>query len=425
MNEALLQFIWQYSLYNTANLFTVNGEPITVIFPGKLNKDAGPDFSEARIKIGDTTLVGNVELHIHSSDWLLHGHQDDKAYSNLILHVVYKNDKPDVAANTPVLELRSHIPAHVLNQYESLLGAKEKLPCAGQHNTIRSITKESWLNRMLAERWEQKLADWNVMLQQSAEDWRNLLYWRMAANFGFKINAAPFLLLARSIPLNVLARHREDLFQIEAILFGQSGMLNGEFTDEYPNQLKQEYEYLCKKYKLEPIAPHLWKFLRLRPANFPTIRIAQFAALVHKSLHLFSQIIELENVKEIIPLLDVTATGYWKDHFRFDELAPPSSKHLGTASIQNIIINTIAPIQFLYASKQGTATGKDKALQLLDSVPAEKNNILTLWQEHDWKAQNASQSQALIQLYNNYCSSKRCLNCAIGLGILRSSPIEG
>ena len=423
MNEALLQFIWQYSLYRPSALQTVDGEPITVIHCGKLNRDAGPDFSEAKAKVGNTTLVGNIELHVKSSDWLKHGHQHDAAYKNLILHVVYENDVPSVAQNTPVLELKQHIPQDVILRYSGLMQAPQKLPCAGQHEKVKSITKEAWLSRLLAERWEQKLGDWNVLLENSAEDWRNLLYWRTAANFGFKTNAAPFLMLAQSLPLNIPTKHKDNLMQIEALLFGQAGMLEDDFTDDYPRELQREYDYLRKKYKLKPIAGHLWKFLRMRPANFPTLRIAQFAALIHKSLHLFSQLIETHSVKEISPLLDVTASSYWDTHFQFDSAQEQKSpKSLGKSSVLNIIINTIAPIQFLYAAKQGTHKLQESALQLLESVPAEKNNITRLWEENGWQSENAAQSQALLQLYNNYCSAKRCLECTIGLNIIKTNP---
>lgn len=421
MNEALFQFIWQYSLYKVTGLHTAEGEPLTITHSGKLNRDAGPDFLEARIKVGDTTLVGNVELHIKSSGWVKHNHQHDAAYGNLILHVVYEDDMPGVAGNTPVVVLKDHIPPHVMSTYVGLVQGVNKLPCAGQHAQVKSITKEGWLSRLLAERWEQKLADWNVMLENSAEDWRNLLYWRMAANFGFKTNAAPFLMLAQSLPLNIPTKHKENLMQIEALFFGQAGMLDGDFEHDYPRELQREYDYLKKKYQLKPIAAHLWKFLRMRPANFPTIRIAQFAALVHKSVHLFSQIIESGTVKDIEPLLDVTASEYWNTHFQFDSSPTKSTpKSLGKTSVQNIIINTVAPIQFLYAARQDTYKLQERALQLLEAVPAEENNITRLWMEHGWKPANAAQSQAMIQLYNNYCTGKRCLDCTIGLNIIRS-----
>lgn len=421
MNEALFQFIWQYSLYRVTGLHTAEGEPLTVIHCGTLNKDAGPDFLEAKVKIGKTILVGNIELHIKSSDWLRHGHQHDPSYQSLILHVVYDNDVKDAAGNIPVLVLQDHISQDIIAKYTGLVQTTQKLPCAGQHEKVKDIIKESWLSRLLAERWEQKLAGWNLLLENSAEDWRNLLYWRTAANFGFKTNATPFLMLAQSLPLNIPTKHKENLLQIEALFFGQAGMLNDDFKDDYPRELQREYDYLKKKYKLKPITGHLWKFLRMRPANFPTIRIAQFAALVHKSLHLFSQIIETHSVKEIAPLLDVTASSYWDTHFQFDaEQKKATKKSLGKSSVQNIIINTIAPIQFLYAARQDTHKLQERALQLLEAVPAEKNNITRLWDENGWQAANAAQSQALLQLYNDYCSAKRCLECSIGLNIIRN-----
>jgi len=420
MNEALFQFIWANSLYQGTGLKTTTGEPVTVMHCGMHNKDAGPDFLETRVRIGNTVLAGNAELHLKSSDWMRHGHSNNAAYKNLVLHVVYDDDMPGVAGNVPVLELKGHIPENILPHYYKLMNMPGKLPCTGQHEQVRDITKEGWLTRMLAERWEQKLQEWDVLLENSADDWRNLLYWRMAANFGFKTNATPFLMLARSLPLNILARHKDNIVQLEALLFGQAGMLGEMFTDEYPAMLQNEYGYLRKKYSLEPIAVHLWKFLRMRPANFPTVRIAQFAALLQRSVHLFSQIVESHAVKELEPLFDVTASSYWDTHFRFDDAQEKGTpKAVGKASIQNIIINTVAPIQFLYATHHGDDRLREQALQLLEAVPAEKNNITTLWQENGWDAANAAQSQALIQLYNQYCSKRRCLECTIGLNIIR------
>jgi hypothetical protein len=425
MNEALFQFIWQYSLFRPADLKTADGEPLTIIHGGKLNRNAGPDFLEAKVKVGDTILVGNVELHLKSSDWLRHGHHNDASYKNLVLHVVYENDVPAVAGNTPVLVMKDLVAPAVIANYAGLVQATHKLPCTGQHGAVKDITKESWLSRLLAERWEQKLSDWNIMLENSAEDWRNLLYWRMAANFGFKTNATPFLMLAQSLPLNIPTKHKDSLLQIEALLFGQAGMLGQSFTDEYPQALQKEYTYLAKKYKLKPIQGHLWKFLRMRPANFPTVRIAQFAALIYKSLHLFSQIIETHSVKEIEPLLNVTASSYWDTHFQFDAAQKQATpKALGRSSVQNIIINTIAPIQFLYAARQDTHKLQERALQLLEEVPAEKNNIISMWNDNGWQPANAAQSQALLQLYNNYCSGRRCLECSIGLNIIRSQDTK-
>lgn len=421
MQERLLHTVWQYCLYNPAVLQTAAGEPITIMHPGRYNKDAGPDFLEAKIKVGDTILAGHVEMHIRSSDWLKHGHQNDKAYGNVILHVVYEHDLQDVTPHVPVLVIANGISKDILAKYEYLAYSKQSLPCAGKLNEVKDIIKYSWQTRLLAERWEEKLGTWQELLHKSAGDWSSLLYWRLAANFGFKVNADAFLALAQSIPLNVLGKHRENLLQVEALLFGQAGMLDEEFKDVYPNALKTEYNFLRKKYKLKPIPAHSWKFLRMRPANFPTIRIAQFAMLVHQSVHLFATIIEKSTVKEIAPLFDVQASDYWTTHYQFDEPAEKEQKKkLGTSSVQNIIINTIAPIKFLYAAKQSTDEEQERSLKLLDELPAEKNHILDIWHEHQWAPLNASQSQAQIQLYNNYCSKKRCMDCAVGLSILKS-----
>jgi len=422
MNEMLLQFIWQYSLYNPINMQTTDGEAITVISAGKRNTDAGPDFLEARVKIGKTTLVGNIELHVKASDWNKHQHSDDQAYKNIILHVVYHDDKRLGNNSFSTLEIGSHIPAYVVDQYINLIQATQSVPCARQLALVTDLAKESWLNRLLAERWEQKLDEWKELLEQSAGDWRNLLYWRMAANFGFKTNSEAFLMLARSLPINILARHKDNLMQIEALLFGQAGMLdNSEVEDDYYAILTSEYLFLKKKYQLVPIPAHLWKFMRLRPPNFPTVRIAQFAALIHKSIHLFSKIINVFTPGDIFPLLKVAASEYWDKHYRFGESQPNSyPKATGDGSIENILINTIAPVQFLHAYYHGNFDGQEKALELLSSVKAETNKITSAWKGFGWKAQNAAHSQAQIQLFNSYCSRKRCLECAIGLGIIKN-----
>lgn len=425
MNENLFQFIWQHSLFQPSGLFTTAGEPVTIIHPGRRNTHSGPDFEEARIRVGDTILVGNVELHIYASDWNKHGHTDDKAYQNIVLHVVYKNDSPVSTSACATLVLANHIPDYLIGHYSSLLQATHPIACASQLSSVKTIVKESWLNRLLAERWEEKLTDWKELLDQTSGDWRNLLYWRMAANFGFKVNATPFLMLAISLPVNILARHKENLFQIEALLFGQAGMLDKDFNEPYPAKLREEYQYLRGKYQLHPVPVHLWRYMRMRPSNFPTVRIAQFAVLVHRSLHLFARIVEKSIASEILPLLQVTASQYWNTHYRLDEPQERNyAKVLGTASVENLIINTIAPVQFLYAKYHSTGERQQQAIQLLSSLSAETNNITRLWSDAGWKPKDAAASQAQIQLFNRYCNSKRCLSCAIGLAIIKSKPVE-
>jgi hypothetical protein len=423
MNEILLQFIWQYSLYNPQQLFTTTGEPVTIVHPGRRNTDAGPDFCEARIRIGQTLWVGNVEIHVQTSHWQQHGHQRDAAYHNIILHVVYRNDVASPPDQFPLLELGAHIPQYIIRQYTHLIRTDQRLPCATELHRISSIGKESWLNRLLAERWEQRLSEWQELLNRSAGDWQLLFYWVLAGNFGFRVNAAAFMQMAQSLPLHTLAKHRNNAVQTEALLFGQAGFLEQDFEETYPQALQKEYRYLRQKYSLKPVPVHLWKFLRMRPANFPTVRIAQFAALIQQSVHLFSQLVESTSVAEMSQLFDVTAGEYWDTHCRFDEVQKTvQPKHMGQSSVHNIIINTVAPIRFLYALHHGQQRQQELALQLLEQIPAEQNNVLSIWEQHGWPAANAAQSQAQIQLFRHYCSSKRCLECSIGLSIIRSRP---
>lgn len=424
ISEHFLQFIWQYSLYDSSKLISANGETITVQFPGKINGNAGPDFEEAKIRISKTLLVGNVELHLKASDWYRHGHQHDKSYDNVILHVVLENDLPiDKESHIPLLELNAHIPQHIIHNYSTLQYTLRSIPCASHLALVNPLTKTAWLSRLLAERWENKFEEWKDLLAQNSGDWRVLLYWRLAANFGFKTNTTPFLALAKSLPVNILGRHHKNLFQIEALLFGQAGMLAQDFEEEYPFRLKKEYDYLSRKYKLKPIPLHLWKFMRMRPANFPTLRIAQFAALVHQSLHLFTQIVSSSSLNELSTLFEVSASDYWDNHFRFDQAQVKSStKNLGAESVKNIIINTVAPIRFMYSSHSGLGNHCETSIQLIEQLPAEKNNITEEWAELNWIPDNAAQSQAMIQLFNNYCKEKKCLSCSIGHSIIRLRP---
>lgn len=424
VTEQFFQFIWRYNLYQATGLHTADGEPVTVLFAGRLNTNAGPDFEEARVRVGSTLLVGNVELHLRTSDWFRHGHQHNEQYSSIILHVVWQHDLPEARNNhVPVLELGPHISGDTIANYLNLQHNIHTFPCAAQLPGITDIVREAWLNRMLAERWEMKLAGWDQLMQESAGDWRVLLYWRLAANFGFKLNADAFLALARSLPVNILGRHHEHLFRIEALLFGQAGMLQRSFKEEYPFRLKKEYEFLRKKYRLQPINPARWKFMRLRPANFPTVRIAQFAALIHRSLQLFTKIVSSASVGELTGLFELNASEYWDTHFRFDEEQPVASvKQLGKDSIDNIIVNTVAPLRFMYSSRSGIGDHCMHSLQLLEQMPPEENRVLREWEAIGWKAANAAQAQGLLQLHNHYCSFKQCLSCSIGYQVIRSAP---
>lgn len=421
MDEMLLQHLWRYSLINPAGLKTNTGEAVTVIHPGTKNTDAGPDFLEAKIRIGAAIWVGNVELHVKSSDWYKHRHQDDMNYRNIILHVVYESDTATAGLPFPELALKKHIKQELLDRYASLMHNNNVILCKNALHRVPDIIWSNWLERLLAERWEQKAALWSPLWEQATHDWSILLYYRMAANFGFRINSDAFLQLAQSLPLTILARHRASLLQAEALLFGQAGFLKKEkCKDLYSVQLLAEYEFLQQKYQLHPIPVHLWKFMRLRPANFPTVRIAQFAALVHASESLFNKILKAKNIGELLPLLEAAAGTYWNTHYRFNETAHDDCvKRLGDDALMNIIINTVAPVQFFYAKQTGDQALYESSLKLLQSVPAENNRIIREWNNAGVCPDNAAQTQSLIQLYNEYCSRKNCLNCTAGSYLVR------
>ncbi len=420
MNEFLFQYLWKNALFNPVSLKTTEREAVTVLHPGWQNTNEGPDFMEAKIKIDNTIWVGNVELHLHTSDWHKHGHGRKTAYQNIILHVVYEDDEPLSGSSFPTLELKDHLDPVVVARYQQLMALDKPVPCAGQLKSVPDIVWVTWLDRLLVERLESRLDEWRLLWIQAGNDWRTLLYYRLAANFGFHVNREAFLELALSIPLNILSRHRNSLLQTEALLFGQSGLLGNERPDDYMLELEKEYHFLRRKYQLMPMSPHRWKFMRLRPSNFPTVRIAQFAMLVHQSLDLFARMMEVREEAEMMPLLNVHASTYWDNHYRLGEKTRENQvKHLGKDAVNNIMINTVAPMQYLYARLQGKASLHEESLNLLQSLRPEDNAVIREWKGLNVEVKNAAQSQALLQLFRHYCSSKGCLSCTIGNRLIR------
>jgi hypothetical protein len=425
MTENLLQYIWQYRLYSTAMpLKTLDGEPVIVINPGQLNNHAGPDFLEAKIKIGQTTWAGNVEIHISSSDWQKHKHSNDENYDKLILHVVYKYDttvKTLHNSTFPTLVLRPYLPAGLMTNYAHIMESKSFIPCVGHLLKVKTITVEMQLQRMLAERLEEKIHHIQSLLHIYQNNWQEVFYVQLARCFGLHINQDAFEKLALQTPLSLLTKYKTNAFQLEALLYGQAGFLFDYFDEEYPLLLQREYVYLKNLHKLSPLSKHHWKFLRLRPANFPTIRIAQFAQLVQRSAHLFSKIVEAKNLKEIEILFDSGVSEYWHTHYTFQEKSASKEKPLGKTFIHTSIINAIVPTLFIYGKLQGKQEICDQAINLLQQVPAEKNSIILQWQCLNIPVKSAADTQALLQLYNKYCNHKKCLACAIGYEILRQS----
>ena len=373
MTERLLQFIWQFQYFNKGELTTLQGENLLVIFPGHYNTNQGPDFLEAKIKIGNTTWAGNIELHFKTSDWEKHNHHRDDNYNNVILHVVWEHDISH-QNSIPVLELKERVSKILLQRYDELMKAISFIPCESGIHLVKDITWKSWKERLLAERLIKKSKIVENYLRQSNYHWEEVFWWLLARNFGMKVNADAFEEMARSIPLAVLAKHKNQIHQLEGLLLGQLNLLNRNFEEDYPKMLKKEYEFYKKKYDLRPITSTPF-FLRMRPGNFPTIRLAQLAMLVFDSAHLFSKIKEAVSVNEVKKWFGVTANDYWHYHYRFDEPSPFRKKKLGASMTDNIVINTIGPMLFAYGHYHNEEKYKQKALRWLEETSAENNSI--------------------------------------------------
>lgn len=419
MTEDLLHFIWKFQLFNQPDLFTFSGEKIKVIHPGLPNTHAGPDFFNAKIKIGDTLWVGNLEIHVKTSDFRKHQHNVDKNYDNLILHVVYENDLPDLIFNYPILELKNYIPKAIISIYNQFLIAKTWIPCENNLQQVNEINYSTWIQRLAIERLERKSKEVELLLTQFNNDWQQVLFIQLAKAFGFKINAIPFELWAKSLPYQLLLKHRNNPLQIDALVFGQAGFLDDAFSnDAYFSLLKTEYNFLKNKYELTPIDKHLWKFLRLRPRNFPTIRLAQISEIIKTQNNLFSAILDASSTKEIMKIFKVNVSEYWLTHFLFSQISRKINKPLGEKSAEILIINAIVPVMFAYSNFTAKEDLKEKALNILENVHAEENTIIKNWIKLGIKAKNAIESQGLLELKNEYCSQKKCLNCSIGNKIL-------
>lgn len=425
MTEEFLYYIWKFRLFKSDVITTQQGEEIKIIKAGEHNRDAGPDFFNAKIKIGKTTWAGNVEIHVNSSDWEKHKHDKNKAYDNIILHVVYNADEEINRKNgesIPTVQLKNRFDIKLLENYEYLQKSKHWIPCQNQIADIAQDTFliNNWLDRMLVERLESKSERIIASLKLNNNNWEHTFYQHLARNFGFKVNSEPFELLAKSLPISCLAKQKDNLFQIEAMLFGQAGMLNDDFKDEYPNELKKEYEFLKRKYNLKPIESQLWKFLRLRPSNFPTIRISQFAHLIYRSSKLFSKILEYDTIVAIEKLFVISCSEYWQTHYVFDKPSAKKDKNFGKSAFEIIVINTIVPFLFVYGMQKKNEKYKERALVHLEKLHGEKNSIIDKWGKCSMPVKSAYHTQALLELKKEYCDQKKCLSCSIGNKILRN-----
>lgn len=418
MTERLLQYIWQFQYFNKTSLQTVEGETVEIVYQGSYNTNQGPDFFEAKLKIGNTLLIGNVELHCKTSEWNTHKHSADKNYANVIAHIVWENDCT-LPNNLPTIILQDRVSKILLEKYQKLLNTSSFIPCENSISTVPEITWLSWKERLLIERLEQKSTIVNEYLSKNNYHWEETFWWMIAKNFGIKVNSEAFEKIAQSIPITVLAKHKNQLHQIEALLFGQAGLLDKDFEEDYPILLRKEYQFYKSKYNLQSTNANLF-FLRMRPANFPTVRLAQLAMLIVHSVHLFSKIKEIEEVENVKKLLNVTANDYWHYHYNFDELSTYKIKNVGVQMINNLIINTVIPILFAYGHYTKEHHFKDKALRWLTQLTAEKNSRINGFLALQITIKNAFDSQSLLQLKNEYCSKKRCLECAVGNKLLKT-----
>jgi hypothetical protein len=412
MREDLLQFIWAHGYFNHNALATQDGRGIAVIDPGRLNRHQGPDFLDARIRIDGIEWAGNVELHVLTSDWHRHGHDPDPRYQRLVLHVVWKHDG-NAPMDLPVLELYGRVPGTLLQTFTAWMNQPDRLPCAASLGTTINQLPQGWRDILLDLRLHAKASQWLEELAQLKGHWDELCWRKLARNFGHRVNADAFEQVARSLPLRILHRHSGQIHQLEALLFGQAGLLWGNWEDPYPVMLQKEFAYLKKLHALKPAAV-LVHFLRMRPGNFPTVRLAQLAMLMHSTERLSEAILRAEDVSALETLFDVTANDFWHYHYRFGKASSYAPKRLGAETIRNILINTAVPFVYAYGQWSGNASLCMRAKGWLEALPAERDQSLQVFRDAGLQCVTAADSQALHSLYRDFCVQKHCLSCAIG-----------
>lgn len=425
MNENFLQYLWQFRLFYKDGLSTTEGKSLQVIRAGIPNQHAGPDFFDARLIIDGTAWAGNVEIHIRASDWQHHRHHLDSTYNNCILHVVYEADSITIAQDgslIPAFEIKNKFPAYLWNNYLALLGTKGWVSCQHRLREIEPVTWTHWFDRLVVERLESKVIRIQESLSVLKNDWQEVFHQFLMKNFGFQVNALPFEMLSRVLPFRILIRHQDRPEQLEALLLGCSGLLSSSYSDSYVTGLYREYLALSRLYSLKNLSGELWKFLRLRPGNFPTIRLAQVADLYHRHDDLFRLLMEDCSLPDMLKILAARASSYWDTHYIPGKESPVRPKILGSDSSENLIINTVVPFLFAWGKWKDSPVHCDRALQILERLSPENNYITRGWVTAGVKAQNALQSQALLQLRNDHCLEKKCLNCGIGTRLINSLP---
>lgn len=432
--EQLLHYVWKHKIFLCSKLTTTDGKTVEVLNPGLHNTNAGPDFTNAKVKIGDTVWVGNVEIHQRSSDWFRHHHDEDDAYDNIILHVAADIDQKLFYPNgQEVPQLQIEVPEYVSGNYDELVRSDIEPRCADVVNTLPAIVIHNWMTSLSLERFEYR--NRQIMERRKSLDmnWEDTLFVTVARNFGFGINGDAFEAWAQSIPMGAVAKHRDSLFQIEAIFFGQAGLLEDEKMKilkdeafggvEYYNKLKKEYQYLRQKFSLTPIPQKMWRFLRLRPQNFPHIRIAQLAMLYYEQRFSMSRLINATTVEDVAELFHTQVSDYWKTHYTFhSEASASKNKSLSKSSVNLLIINSVAPMLFAYGKYKSDQDLCDRALSLWQDLPAENNRFIRNWAAAGVECESSADSQALIHLTHFYCHNHDCLRCKFGYEYIKRTP---
>lgn len=418
--EQLLHYVWKHKIFPLGELKTTTGQQVEVIDTGLANTNAGPDFFNAKIKLDGVLWVGNIEIHQRSSDWYKHGHDKDVGYDSVILHIATDTDTEVKRTNGEVIpQMQLACPGRVRANYQELIETDSYPPCYRIIPSLSPFTLHSWMSALQMERFEQKAALLGERLKRCLGNWEDAFFVTLARNFGFGLNGDAFEAWANRVPLRAVDKHRNDLFQIEAIFFGQAGILADPDGDDYYLRLKKEYAYLQHKFELVPMEASQWRFLRLRPNNFPHVRIAQLACLYHRAYGLLSSLLEKETLKEVREILKGGTSEYWVTHYTFGGSSPAHPKTLSNSSLDLLIINTVVTFLYAYGLHKGNEVLCARASSFLEEIKPENNYIIRMWEQCGMKAANAGDSQALIQLKKEYCDKKKCLYCRIGYEYLK------
>lgn len=423
MKEEFLHHIWQFQKFDTQSLQTTNAESVLLINKGFMNSDSGPDFSNARIKIDGIEWAGHVEIHVKSSDWKRHGHGSDRAYDNVILHVVWEYDEPIYTQDgkeIPCLELKDITPENVLNNYRSLINSMDQIACERQLSKVDELKTLTMLHKAFMQRLQRKAAIIHESLEENRGDWEETVYQSLMTNLGFRLNNEAFLTLAKNLPFRLLRKYQGQAFRLEALLFGVAGFLN-DVKGSYADKLKKEYQFLKAKHSLEQneMPEAQWKFMRTRPGNFPTVRLSQIAGILTNRKPLLEVFTSQTDSENLLKFFQTKPSDYWKAHYHFERPFKSLRKGIGKSSAENLIVNSVVPVLIAYSRYSDRQELTDHAIRLLEAIPAENNRITRFWQEVGLSIHRMSDSQGSIELYNEFCRKKKCLGCGIGIELLK------